>query len=97
MQSIRRVLLPSATPAASCDKLERVTPRIVSSLILVAAAFAQVPTVRNPGQLGDRTGKFKVGDMAPDFELKVMHKETRVALSSFRNRRPVALVFGSYT
>jgi Iodothyronine deiodinase len=35
--------------------------------------------------------------MAPDFNLKVMHKQTRVALSSFRNQRPVALIFGSYT
>ena len=35
--------------------------------------------------------------MAPDFDLKVMHKETRVTLSSFQNKRPVALVFGSYT
>jgi hypothetical protein len=35
--------------------------------------------------------------MAPDFSLKVMHKQTLVALSSFRNRRPVALIFGSYT
>jgi len=30
-------------------------------------------------------------------DLFEMHKETRVPLSSFRNQRPVALVFGSYT
>ena len=55
------------------------------------------PVVSNPAQLGDRAGRFKAGDMAPDFSLKAMHKETRVALSSFRTQRPVALVFGSYT
>ncbi len=71
--------------------------RSVLSLFVVAAVWAQVPTVPKPSQLGDRTGKYKVGDMAPDFDLKVMHKETRVALSSFRNHRPVALIFGSYT
>ena len=47
--------------------------------------------------MGDRAGKFKAGDMAPDFTLKVMHKETQVALARFRNIRPAALVFGSYT
>ena len=39
--------------------------------------------------------RFRAGDMAPDFDLKVMHKEARVALSSFRNKLPVALIFGS--
>ena len=73
------------------------TRSIMLSIFVINGIWAQVPTVPKPGQLGDRTGKFKVGDMAPDFELKVMHKETRVALSGFRNRRPVALVFGSYT
>jgi hypothetical protein len=73
------------------------TRSIMVSIFLIQGIWGQVPTAVTPGQLGDRTGKFKVGDMAPDFDLKVMHKETRVALSSFRNRRPVALVFGSYT
>jgi hypothetical protein len=73
------------------------TRSIMLSLFVMAGLSGQVPTVPKPGQLGDRTGKFKVGDVAPDFDLKVMHKESRVALSGFRNRRPVALVFGSYT
>jgi len=71
--------------------------RVLALSLIAAAACAQVPTVPKPGQLGDRTGKLKVGDMAPDFDLKVMHKEAQVALSNFRNHRPVALVFGSYT
>jgi hypothetical protein len=68
---------------------------------LAGAVYAQPPaTPKSPAeikQMGDRSGKFKAGDMAPDFNLKVMHKETRVALSSFRSSWPVALVFGSYT
>lgn len=32
-----------------------------------------------------------------DFELKKMGSEDRVRLSSFKGKRPVALVFGSYT
>lgn len=72
--------------------------RLVIGLAFVIACRAQAPTiVNNPGELGDRSGRFKVGDIAPDFNLKVMHKDTRVPLSSFRNQRPVALVFGSYT
>jgi peroxiredoxin len=44
-----------------------------------------------------RQGTLKVGDLAPDFELTVRGGEQKVRLSSFRGRRPVALVFGSYT
>lgn len=39
----------------------------------------------------------KVGDVAPDFELQDPTGEVQVRLSDFRGKRPVALVFGSYT
>ena len=39
----------------------------------------------------------KEGDMAPDFELRDVDGENPVWLSDFRGRRPVALVFGSFT
>jgi signal recognition particle GTPase len=39
----------------------------------------------------------KVGQEPPDFFLKRMGSEERVRLSSFKGKRPVALVFGSYT
>ena len=42
-------------------------------------------------------GKLKVGDLAPDFELKKLGSEERVQLSSFADKKPVALIFGSYT
>ena len=38
-----------------------------------------------------------VGEQPPDFFLKRMGTEERVRLSSFRGKRPVALIFGSYT
>lgn len=44
----------------------------------------------------DETGP-KVGEAAPDFDLKRLGSEERVRLSDFRGRRPVALAFGSYT
>ena len=39
----------------------------------------------------------KAGDAAPDFELKTLDGKKSVKLSSFRGKRPVALIFGSYT
>jgi hypothetical protein len=39
----------------------------------------------------------KVGDLAPDFELQDPEGNVRIRLSDFRGKRPVALVFGSYT
>ena len=42
-------------------------------------------------------GKLKPGDTAPDFDLKKQSAGERVRLSSFKNAKPVALVFGSLT
>ena len=39
----------------------------------------------------------KPGDVAPDFNLKPADSKKRVRLSSFRRKKPVALIFGSYT
>ena len=38
-----------------------------------------------------------VGDVPPDFNLKRMGSNERVRLSGFKDQRPVALIFGSYT
>ena len=38
-----------------------------------------------------------VGQEPPDFNLKLLGSEDRIRLSDFRGKRPVALVFGSYT
>ncbi len=39
----------------------------------------------------------KIGDVSPDFELHDANSENPVRLSDFRDRKPVALMFGSYT
>ena len=39
----------------------------------------------------------KIGDLAPDFELQDPDGEVHIRLSDFRGKRPVALIFGSYT
>jgi hypothetical protein len=48
-------------------------------------------------EMGDRQGKLKPGDLAPEFNLKNRGTSEYVQLSSFRGRKCVALVFGSYT
>ena len=39
----------------------------------------------------------KVGDEAPDFELRDANGENPVHLFDFRGKKPVALIFGSFT
>lgn len=39
----------------------------------------------------------KTGDEAPDFELKDVNGENSVRLSDYQGRKPVALIFGSFT
>jgi len=39
----------------------------------------------------------KVGDSAPDFELKDTFGGNPVRLSSYKSQKPVALIFGSFT
>ena len=44
-----------------------------------------------------RQGDLKQGEPAPDFTLVTQGQSEQVTLSSHRGRRPVLLVFGSYT
>lgn len=47
--------------------------------------------------LSARAGNLNVGDAAPDFSLETYDKRSRVQLSDFKGKKPVVLVFGSYT
>lgn len=73
-----------------------------------AAIMSKLPTSENPGPLFmiipigplmmlARSGHLHSGDLAPDFRLRVLHSQETVQLASFRGRKPVALIFGSYT
>ena len=48
-------------------------------------------------EMGHGEGKLKPGDPAPDFSLRRVKSKKKVRLSAFRNKKPVALIFGSYT
>jgi hypothetical protein len=66
-------------------------------LLLIAFFLASVAAAQQPQRPVPRDGSLKVGDWGPDFELAVRGSTQKVRLSSFRGRKPVALVFGSYT
>jgi hypothetical protein len=44
-----------------------------------------------------RAGSLEVGDPAPGFDLPTSDKKSRVQLASFHGKKPVVLIFGSYT
>jgi len=72
------------------------------TLVLLALLLAAAPALaqRNEGRrAGDQRvdSKLRVGDPAPDFTLKTKDGSRQVQLSSFKGKRPVVLVFGSYT
>lgn len=60
----------------------------VITLLLITIAAPQSWAQRSP--LG-------VGDRAPDFTLTTRDGKYRVKLSSYKNKKPVVLIFGSYT
>jgi len=63
----------------------------------LVATMGEVRSEELAWQLAADRNAPKVGDAAPDFELQDPEGVARVRLSDFRGKRPVALVFGSYT
>lgn len=62
---------------------------------LIASLVTLAGDVQSP--LRPREGTLVVGDAAPDFTLATPDGKTKVTLSSFRAKKPVVLIFGSYT
>ena len=75
--------------------------KTLAHLALVTALFCSAAFAQRPDRAGKRdlriADKLRVGDTAPDFKLKTDDGSREVQLSSFRGKRPVVLVFGSYT
>ena len=66
---------------------------VVCACLIASDLFAQRPGGRGRG----RSDTIKAGDTAPDFTLKSADGKKTMRLSEYRGKRPVALVFGSYT
>ena len=62
------------------------------AMLMSAPSLAQGTAEGRP-----RNGDLKVGDAAPDFDLKRLDGKGTVKLSSFKGKQPVVLIFGSYT
>ena len=69
---------------------------ICTLALLAAPASAQQKKQSKKGDQRTATS-LNIGATAPDFKLKTMDGNSEVQLSSFRGKRPVVLVFGSYT
>ena len=61
-------------------------------LCLASTALAQGRTGKP-----DKAGGPKPGAQAPDFTLKTLDGKSEVTLSDFKDKRPVVLIFASYT
>ncbi len=67
-------------------------------LIVVPATGGQRQGPRGPRGEGRRPAdRVEEGDQAPDFQLRMLEGKKTVRLSSYRKKKPVALIFGSYT
>lgn len=60
----------------------------------VAEVEQNTPPAPNDRILEELT---KVGDLAPDFTLITKDGKSKISLSDFRGKKPVVLIFGSYT
>lgn len=72
-------------------------PAVFGHFMSKLPAFTYFLFPFEPMWLVARRGNLKVGDMAPDVELKTTDRSSMVRLSSFRGQRPVVLIFGSHT
>ena len=68
----------------------------VTLLVAGDSTFGQQRPGRRSGDLR-APDTLRVGDAAPDFKLKTKDGSREVTLSSFKGKRPVVLVFGSFT
>jgi hypothetical protein len=92
---LRRAAIPALVITALFALWEREDP-----LALGVELVSNMQQVRSDEvdwqQAADRKAP-KVGEFAPDFSLEDPGGHTQVRLSDFRGKRPVALMFGSYT
>lgn len=106
-KSVMRILIPSVCViailwVATCAYLYSVMRRPPEEFGRVMAKIpGPIPFIIFPFEtlwLRARAGTLHVGDAAPDFSLSKLDHSDHVQLSSLSaQRRPVVLIFGSYT
>ena len=86
------------------EKLDRNKDGVLDQEELKAAPAKKQRPAGRPGEVITPAAKaerqkdqLKVGDLAPDFTLPELKGSKEVTLSSFRGKKPVVLIFASYT
>jgi hypothetical protein len=92
---VRTVAIAAAVSVLGFMAWERDDPATLAARILFKARDWRADELE--WQLSNDRHSPKVGDLAPDFELQDPSGEKTIRLSAFFGKRPVALVFGSYT
>jgi hypothetical protein len=82
LQEALRVLAPTAQPSSGRSEAP-------SRYTLLSGLFS--------GEIGSLCEGPRVGQPAPDFALKTQDGKQEITLSQYRNKKPVVLVFGSFT
>ena len=82
----------AALYAAMCQ-----TPERFGAIMSHVPGIAMAVLPFRPLWMSARGGRVQVGDIAPDFALPALHGAQVVTLSDEYRRKPVVLVFGSYT
>lgn len=71
---------------------------LICVLVVIPDCLAQRRGNRNRSrQRGDNGNSLKVAEKAPTFKLKSLDGESETDLSLFAGKKPVVLIFGSYT
>lgn len=83
------VLYPQARPAPRESKPGRTPPDMPSRWTLLKGLFS--------GEIGSMTEGPNVGEPAPDFTLTTVDEEKQISLADFKGKKPVVLIFGSFT
>ena len=72
-------------------------PAVFGHMMSKLPSFSYFLFPFEPMWLVARRGVLKVGEVAPDFSLKKADGSAEIRLSSFRQQKPVVLIFGSHT
>jgi len=77
---------------------KRLPTRFLLGMGVLTALALPVTAQDRPGRGGRAGGSApQVGERAPTFELATLDGKAKVNLETFRGKKPVVLIFGSYT
>lgn len=73
--------------------------RIVHCLLVASSVGVALPIAAQPRRFAppEQPQALRLGDEAPNFKLRTQDGQREVELSSFKGKKPVVLVFGSFT